>query len=85
MYFSQKKNRSEEATILIDFSSVMTVGAGDTLLDMDEPFCHMGIHRFLLHILLVLWRNYMVPQQFILIQHTHPKSSKISSIFLDYK
>lgn len=51
----------------------MTVGVGDTLLDMDEPFCHVGIHRFLLHILLVLWGNYMVPHHFILVQNTQKK------------
>lgn len=68
-----KKNSSEEDAVLIGFSSVMTVGAGDTLLDMDEPFCHVGLHRVLLHILLVLWGNYMVPQHFILIQHKKSK------------
>lgn len=77
--FQSKTNKpiSEEAAILIDCSSVMAVGARDTLLDVDEPFCHVGIHCFLLHILLVLWRNYMVLQQFILPQHTHLNGSKI--------
>lgn len=39
-------------------------GTRNSLLDMDKPFCYLGIHCILFHILLVLWGNYLVSDSF---------------------
>lgn len=37
-----------------------TAGLRNTFLDVDESLRHVGIHRVLLHLLLVLWRHHLV-------------------------
>lgn len=39
---------------------ILSDGAGNSLLDMDKPFCYLGFHCVLFHILLILWGNYLV-------------------------
>lgn len=41
-------------------------GTRNSLLDMDKPFCYLGIHCILFHILLILWGNYLVSYFFFL-------------------
>lgn len=39
---------------------LITAGIGDSLLDVDEPFCDVGLNCLLLHLLSLLRRNHLV-------------------------
>jgi len=56
------------------FIEVMFVldGTRNSLLDMDKPFCYLGIHCILFHILLVLWGNYLVSDAFFFFPSVPP-------------
>lgn len=47
-------------------------GTRNSLLDMDKPFCYLGIHCILFHILLVLWGNYLVSNSFFVVGFSSP-------------
>ena len=62
-YFTKKINSLFSFLFLFTLllsSPLPSAGLGDPLLDVDSPLCHLGLHRFLFHLLLVLWGHHLV-------------------------